>query len=178
MLAWVPESGIFYQSTYRVSWQCFIKIWSVKFFLRHTFLLKKTFVVHALLVENFNHTKSSSNMKFLHLVLWSNGFSFRARILKPHRIQGIDSTESIPCENQFEAKPYRMFMVVGTLFLGTDSSGGVSSAVGQTPQKNDSLTWNWNILSLVLSFCVTEPVFLNVYGVQELIPRNEFRKPM
>ncbi len=24
----------------------------------------------------------------------------------------------------------------------------------------------------------TEPVFLNVYGAQELIPRNEFRQPM
>jgi hypothetical protein len=23
-----------------------------------------------------------------------------------------------------------------------------------------------------------EPVFLNVYGAQELIPRNEFRQPM
>jgi hypothetical protein len=47
-----------------------------------------------------------------------------------------------------------MFMVVGTLFLGTDSSGGISSAVEQTPQRNDFLTWNRDILSLVLSFCV------------------------
>jgi hypothetical protein len=26
--------------------------------------------------------------------------------------------------------------------------------------------------------CETEPVFLNVYGAQESIPRNEFRQPM
>ncbi len=25
---------------------------------------------------------------------------------------------------------------------------------------------------------LTEPVFLNVYGAQESIPRNEFRQPM
>jgi hypothetical protein len=25
---------------------------------------------------------------------------------------------------------------------------------------------------------IAEPVFLNVYGVQESIPRNEFRQPM
>jgi hypothetical protein len=25
---------------------------------------------------------------------------------------------------------------------------------------------------------ITEPVFLNVYGAQESIPRNEFRQPM
>jgi hypothetical protein len=25
---------------------------------------------------------------------------------------------------------------------------------------------------------LSEPVFLNVYGAQELIPRNEFRQPM
>jgi hypothetical protein len=26
--------------------------------------------------------------------------------------------------------------------------------------------------------CPAEPVFLNVYGAPELIPRNEFRQPM
>ncbi len=30
---------------------------------------------------------------------------------------------------------------------------------------------------LIVGDC-TEPVFLNVYGVQESIPRNEFRQPM
>jgi hypothetical protein len=31
-----------------------------------------------------------------------------------------------------------------------------------------------------LGYCATnsEPVFLNVYGAQELIPRNEFRQPI
>jgi hypothetical protein len=33
---------------------------------------------------------------------------------------------------------------------------------------------------LDLSICsaIPEPVFLNVYGAQEWIPRNEFRQPM
>jgi hypothetical protein len=43
-------------------------------------------------------------------------------------------------------------MVVGTPFLGTDSSGGVCSAV---ELRNDSLTWSSDILSLVISFCIT-----------------------
>jgi hypothetical protein len=32
-------------------------------------------------------------------------------------------------------------------------------------------------LPLCTLFC-TEPVFLNVYGAQKSIPRNEFRQPM
>jgi hypothetical protein len=28
------------------------------------------------------------------------------------------------------------------------------------------------------SWALSEPVFLNVYGAQESIPRNEFRQPM
>jgi hypothetical protein len=28
------------------------------------------------------------------------------------------------------------------------------------------------------SMCTAEPVFLNVFGAQESIPRNEFRQPM
>jgi hypothetical protein len=31
---------------------------------------------------------------------------------------------------------------------------------------------------LAFFFATPEPVFLNVYGAQELIPRNEFRQPM
>ncbi len=27
-------------------------------------------------------------------------------------------------------------------------------------------------------FYYSEPVFLNIYGARELIPRNEFRQPM
>ena len=33
-------------------------------------------------------------------------------------------------------------------------------------------------MSHTLRDCVPEPVFLNVCGAQELIPRNEFRQPM
>jgi hypothetical protein len=30
----------------------------------------------------------------------------------------------------------------------------------------------------VISILIPEPVFLNVYGAPELIPRNEFHQPM
>ncbi len=46
-------------------------------------------------------------------------------------------------------------------------------------------TWNQlslpiqgGILAISWQDFMSEPVFLNVYGAPELIPRNEFRQPM
>jgi hypothetical protein len=35
-----------------------------------------------------------------------------------------------------------------------------------------------NVFQVHIEAVYTEPVFLNVYGAQESIPRNEFRQPM
>ncbi len=50
----------------------------------------------------------------------------------------------------------------------------------KSPLKGFKLFWfGPQVGSYALSplYC-TEPVFLNVYGAPELIPRNEFRQPM
>jgi hypothetical protein len=36
----------------------------------------------------------------------------------------------------------------------------------------------YTVSKLVQVFIITDAVFLNVYGAQESIPRNEFRQPM
>ncbi len=33
-------------------------------------------------------------------------------------------------------------------------------------------------ISFVYNYILSEPVFLNVYGARESIPRNEFREPV
>jgi hypothetical protein len=49
-----------------------------------------------------------------------------------------------------------------------------------TPQLG-SFSGSEDLYNLALGtneYCASEPVFLNVYGAQESIPRNEFRQPM
>jgi hypothetical protein len=50
----------------------------------------------------------------------------------------------------------------------------MKGAIGEKEQQRGS-EGNWNEKSKRME---AEPVFLNIYGAQESIPRNQFRQPM
>ena len=58
-------------------------------------------------------------------------------------------------DNKDQRPNLKTFIVVEILFLGTDSFGGISSAVELIPRRNNSLIWNCHFLSLFISSWMT-----------------------